>query len=339
MAIDRKPLLEINDLRISFHLDEGVVRAVDGVSLAIDRGAVLGVVGESGCGKSVTAQSILRILPRTARIEAGQILLHRSRESTNGEGAEVVDVARLSPTGRQIRGIRGKDVGMVFQEPMSSFSPLHTIGDQIMEPMMLHLKLPKAKARKLAIESLARVGISEPKLRVDQYPHELSGGMRQRAMIALALGCNPSLLIADEPTTALDVTVQGQILELMRNLQREMGLAIMFITHNLGVVAQMADEVVIMYLGRVVEQGPVRAIFHEAKHPYTQDLLRAIPRIGMAPGQRLKAIEGSIPSPFERLRGCVFHPRCSQCVAGRCDVEVPVLTQMGDGHSVRCFLY
>ena len=336
--MDNSVLLEIKDLRVSFPLDEGTVRAVEGVDLTMRRGEVLGVVGESGCGKSITAHSVLRIIPQPGRIDSGQILFHRPEPSgANGNG--VVDLARLDPTGSEIRSIRGKDIAMIFQEPMSSFSPVHTIGSQIMEAILLHQSVTQEEARKHTIELLRLVGISGADQRVDNYPHQFSGGMRQRAMIAMALSCNPSLLIADEPTTALDVTIQAQILELMRGLQKRLGMAIMFITHNLGVIAQIADTVAIMYLGQVVEYGPVREILRNPKHPYTVDLLRAVPRLGKTAGQRLVAIEGSIPSPFQRPSGCPFHPRCSRAMAGRCEVQMPAVTQLDEVHSVRCLLY
>jgi peptide/nickel transport system ATP-binding protein len=336
--VDNKVLLEIKDLRVSFPLDEGNVRAVEGVDLMMRRGEVLGVVGESGCGKSITAHSILRIIPAPGKIDAGQILFHGpSQSDVNGNG--VVDLARLNPTGSEIRNIRGKDIAMIFQEPMSSFSPVHTIGEQIGEAILLHQDVTKAKAREMTIELLRLVGIPSATERVDNFPHQFSGGMRQRAMIAMALSCSPALLIADEPTTALDVTIQAQILELMRGLQKRLGMAVMFITHNLGVIAQIADTVAIMYLGQVVEYGPVREILRNPKHPYTVDLLRAVPRLGKTAGQRLVAIEGSIPSPFERPSGCPFHPRCSRAMAGRCEIEMPALTRLDDQHTVRCLLY
>ena len=332
-------LLEIKDLKISFPLDEGVVRAVEGVNLTVRRGEVLGVVGESGCGKTVTAQSILRIIPPPGRIESGQILFRPTATSTPAGANGAIDIARLSPTGRQIREIRGKDIAMIFQEPMSSFSPVHTIGSQVMEAIQLHQTVTREQARQKAIELLRLVGISGAEQRVDNYPHQFSGGMRQRAMIATALSCNPSLLIADEPTTALDVTIQAQILDLMRGLQQRIGMAVMFITHNLGVIAQIADNVAIMYLGQVVEYGPVREILRNPKHPYTADLLRAVPRLGKTMGQRLVAIEGNIPSPFQRPGGCPFHPRCSKFMAGRCDAAMPGITPVTEDHMVRCFLY
>jgi oligopeptide/dipeptide ABC transporter ATP-binding protein len=336
--VDNNLLLEIKDLRVSFPLDEGLVRAVEGVNLTIRRREVLGVVGESGCGKSITAHSVLRIIPQPGRIDGGQILFHAPSQSSTHENG-VVDLAQLNPTGSAIRNIRGKDIAMIFQEPMSSFSPVHTIGSQIMEAILLHQGVTKEAARQKSIDLLRLVGISSPEQRVDNYPHQFSGGMRQRAMIAMALSCNPSLLIADEPTTALDVTIQAQILELMRGLQKRLGMAIMFITHNLGVIAQIADTVAIMYLGQVVEYGPVREILRNPKHPYTVDLLRAVPRLGKTAGQRLVAIEGSIPSPFERPSGCPFHTRCSRMMPGRCDVHMPAVTHFDNQHTVRCLLY
>jgi peptide/nickel transport system ATP-binding protein len=332
-------LLEIKGLRVGFPLDEGNVQAVENVSLSLRRGEVLGVVGESGCGKTVTAQSVLRIIPPPGRIEAGQILFRPAGTPLAVDANGAVDLAQLPPTGRQIREIRGKHIAMIFQEPMSSFSPVHTIGSQIMEAILLHQTVSKAEARSLTIELLRLVGISGADQRVDNYPHQFSGGMRQRAMIAMALSCKPALLIADEPTTALDVTIQAQILELIRGLQKRLGMAVMFITHNLGVIAQIADTVAIMYLGQVVEYGPVREILRNPQHPYTADLLRAVPQLGKTMGQRLVAIEGSIPSPFTRLPGCPFHPRCSRFIAGRCDQAMPSVTSVAEGHTVRCFLH
>lgn len=337
--MENEVLLEIKDLRISFPLDEGNVQAVQSVSLTVRRGEVLGVVGESGCGKTVTAQSILRIIPPPGRIEAGQILFHPAGGSASANSSGVVDLASLNPTGEEIRRIRGNHIAMIFQEPMSSFSPVHTIGSQIDEAILLHQNVSKTKARETTVELLQLVGISGAEQRVDNYPHQFSGGMRQRAMIAMALSCKPTLLIADEPTTALDVTIQAQILELIRGLQKRIGMAVMFITHNLGVIAQIADSIAIMYLGQVVEYGPVREILRNPKHPYTVDLLRAVPRLGKTAGQRLVAIEGSIPGPFHWPTGCPFHPRCSQVMLGRCDVTTPSLTRLDDHHSVGCFLY
>jgi peptide/nickel transport system ATP-binding protein len=332
-------LLEIKDLKISFPLDEGTVRAVEGANLTIRRGEVLGVVGESGCGKTVTAQAVLRIIPQPGRIDSGQILFRPTTTSTAVGDNGTIDIAKLSPTGRQIRQIRGKDIAMIFQEPMSSFSPVHTVGSQVMEAILLHQNVSRQAARQQAIELLRLVGIPGAEQRIDNFPHQFSGGMRQRAMIAMALSCNPALLIADEPTTALDVTIQAQILDLIRGLQQRIGMAVMFITHNLGVIAQIADSIAIMYLGQVVEYGPVREILRNPKHPYTADLLRAVPRLGKTMGQKLVAIEGNIPSPFRRPSGCPFHPRCSRFMAGRCEAAMPAITPVAAEHMVRCFLY
>ena len=326
----QEPVLEIRDLHTFFPLEEGMLKAVNGVSLTIHKNRTLGVVGESGCGKSVTAQSILRIVPDFAQM-TGEILLHK-----NGE---VIDLAALAPSGREIRDIRGRDVSMIFQEPMTAFSPVHTVGEQIMEAILVHDDVPKAEARAHAIELLKLVGIPIPEERVDAYPHQLSGGMRQRAMIAMALVLTPMLLIADEPTTALDVTIQAQILRLMKALQAEMGMSIMFITHDLGVIANMADDVAVMYLGRVVEYGSVRQIFRTPKHPYTQALLRSIPRTGRRARVRLEAIEGIVPVPLDPPDICPFADRCTQFIPGRCDEKVPDFLEIASGHSVRCILY
>jgi peptide/nickel transport system ATP-binding protein len=250
-----------------------------------------------------------------------------------------VDLAKLAPNGPEIRAIRGAEIALIFQEPMSSFSPVHTIGSQIVEVIMLHQQISRGAAREKTIEILRRVGVSSPEQRVDQLSNQLSGGLRQRAMIAMALSCHPFLLIADEPTTALDVTTQNQILELLRQLQREDGMAIMLITHDLGVVAEMATDVAVMYLGRVVEQAPVDQIFHDPKHPYTRALLRSIPRMRSRSRERLKPIEGAVPHPYDRPFGCPFHPRCPEFMAGHCDKEEPTLRPVGDAHTVSCFLY
>jgi peptide/nickel transport system ATP-binding protein len=327
-------LLDVRDLRIVLDADGEDVPIVDGIDFSIAPGKVLALVGESGCGKSVTSQSLLRLLPRELRIASGQI------DFRHPETQLPVDLASLSEDGKAIRNIRGNHIAMIFQEPMSSFSLLHSMGDQIGEVIRLHRKTSKAETRTLVIEMLDKVGISDPDRAYDQYPYEFSGGMRQRAMIAKALACSPSLLIADEPTTALDVTIQAQILELMRGLQGEFGMAIMFITHDLGVVAQIADEVAIMYMGRVIEKGPVREIFLDPKHPYTVNLLRAIPKLGdLRVRRQLEPIRGAVPSLFERPEGCAFHPRCDSFMAGRCDVQLPELAEIAPRHEVRCFLH
>ena len=332
MSRDEKLLLSVRNLRTCFYQDEGTTKAVDGASFDVHEGKTLGIVGESCCGKSVTAQSILRIVEAPGKIVEGEILL------TRPDGG-VIDLVQQKPDGREMRSIRGGDIGLIFQEPMTSFSPVHTVGEQIVEAVLLHNKVSRKVARLRGIEVLKSVGIPKPERRIDEYSFELSGGLRQRAMIAAALSCNPRLLIADEPTTALDVTTQAQILDLLRKIQRDRGMAIMLITHNLGVVAEMADDVVVMYLGRVVEQGDVDAIFHDPKHPYTKALLQSIPSIDSKPRIKLPTIQGSIPHPFNRPPGCPFHPRCTAFIPGRCDAAAPELVPVGDGRKVSCFLY
>ncbi len=326
-------LLEVRHLKTHFFTDEGVVRAVDGVSYSIRRGRTLGIVGESGCGKSVTAQSILRIVPRPGRIVEGEILFNR-RPAKDGGIPVPVDLTKMDPQGREIRAIRGNEIALIFQEPMSSLSPVHTIGHQMIETIRLHQGVSKAEARERAIDSLRRVGLPRPNEVVDRYTHQLSGGQRQRAVIALALSCQPSLLIADEPTTALDVTTEAQILELMKQLQQEYGMAIQIITHNLGVVAEMADDVVVMYLGKEVEQAPVEELFNNPKHPYTRALLRSIPRLGRKVRGRLESIKGMVPDPFSIPAGCPYHTRCSYYQPGTCDD--PQYVQVGPNHWARC---
>jgi peptide/nickel transport system ATP-binding protein len=325
-----KPLLTIHDLRTHFFLDEGVVRAVNGVNLEISKGRTLAIVGESGCGKSVTAFSILRLVSEPGRIVSGQMLLH------GDEGP--LDLVQLPEDGKTIRHIRGKDIAMIFQEPMTSLSPVHTVGDQIMEAVLLHTDMNRTEAQAHTIRMLERVGIPDAGRRIKQYSHEMSGGMRQRVMIAMALSCRPTLLIADEPTTALDVTIQAQILALMRNLQEDMGMAILLITHDLGVVAAMAHEVAVMYMGRVVERAATPSLFEHPQHPYTQALLRSIP--GMSPHRaKLDTISGSVPDALQQIAGCPFHPRCNDMVPGRCDQgESPGLEEVEPEHQVACIL-
>ena len=333
-----EPLLSVRNLHTYFAQDEGTVKAVDGVSLEMNERATLGIVGESGCGKSITARSILRIVDRPGRIVEGEIWFRRP--GANGEpGSRAVDLAKLAPDSEEMRSIRGAEIALIFQEPMSSFSPVHTVGNQIIEAIRLHQDVDRRGARDRAIDMLRRVGVSSPEQRVDQLSHQLSGGLRQRAMIAMALSCSPTLLIADEPTTALDVTTQTQILELMRQLQKEDGMAIMLITHDLGVIAEMATDVAVMYLGRVVEQAPVDAIFHSPKHPYTRALLRSIPRMRSRSRERLTPIAGAVPHPYDRPVGCPFHPRCPDFIPGTCDRQVPALRTVGERHGVSCFLY
>src|SRR5256885_76877 len=327
-------LLSVRNLKTHFSQDEGLVKAVDGVSFDMAPGATLGIVGESGCGKSVTARSILRIVDRPGRIVDGEIWFRRP--PVNGGPARAVNLAQLEPNGQEMRAIRGAEIALIFQEPMSSFSPVHSVGSQIVEAILLHQPVSRREARDKAIEMLRRVGVSSPEQRVDQLSNQLSGGLRQRAMIAMALSCHPTLLIADEPTTALDVTTQTQILELMRQLQREDGMAIMLITHDLGVIAEMATEVAVMYLGRVVKQGPVDASFHTPRNPYTRALLRSTPRMRARSRARLTPIVGAVPHPYDRPSGCPFHPRCADFMAGTCDRRAPSLRPVGDQHTGRC---
>ena len=331
-----KPLLSVRNLKTYFFTSEGIVKAVDGASLDVKPGKTLGVVGESGCGKSVTALSILRIVERPGRIVEGQILFNSTAD--DGNEAEI-DLTWLQPDSREMRSIRGRHIALIFQEPMTSFSPVHSIGSQIIETILLHNPVSKAEARQRAIELLRSVGIPRPEQCVDNFAFQLSGGLRQRAMTAMALSCNPELLIADEPTTALDVTTQAQILDLLRQLQKERNMAIMLITHNLGVIAEMVDEVVVMYLGRVVEKGAVDDVFQAPKHPYTQALLSSIPSIEGAPKVKLPTISGSIPHPYNRPKGCPFHPRCPSYMNGVCEQREPELVNLGQGQEAACFLY
>jgi len=332
-------LIEVKGLRTYFPTMEGIVKAVDGVSFRIPRGKTLCVVGESGSGKSVTARSILQIVDPPGRIVEGEIIYHRIVSDRGGaQVSETLDLAKMDPKSKAIRSIRGKEISMIFQEPMTSLSPVHTIGNQIIENILLHLPITKAEARQRCIEVLDQVGIPKPEMRIDSYPFQLSGGMRQRAMIAMALACNPNLLIADEPTTALDVTMQAQILELIRELQERLHMAVMLITHDMGVVAEMADEVVVMYLGMDLERGTVDEIFHDPKHPYTQALLRSIPKVGQK-DQRLDTIRGMVPSPFNRPPACPFHTRCDKFMPGLCDRIRPPRITLEGGREVRCLLY
>lgn len=322
------PILEVVDLKTHFFTEDGVLPAVDGVTFSIPRGRTLALVGESGCGKSVTSYSLLRLIQRPGRLVGGKILLHSQRSGT-------IDIAALGENDDLLYHVRGGLVSMIFQEPMTALSPVHTVGDQICEAILLHQDVTPDAARRKAIEMLRKVGVSAPDRRIDQFPHELSGGMRQRIVIAMALVCNPELLIADEPTTALDVTIQAQILSLIKNLQTEMGCSVLLITHDLGVVAQAADEVAVMYLGRIVETGSVRSLLKSPRHPYTRGLLKSLPSLNH--GRRLASIPGSVPSLSAIPVGCPFHPRCEHAVAGRCDVGgAPPLQACGPGHQVAC---
>lgn len=327
------PLLSVRGLSTVFEMDEGTIKAVDGLSFDVYPGQVVGIVGESGCGKSATIKSILRIIEQPGRISAGEILFQR-RATQN-----VLDLAQLPARGKLMRNIRGGEIALIPQEPMAAFSPVHTIGNQLIEAVRLHQKISKRGAEAIAEERLDEVGVPNPKQCLQNYAWELSGGLRQRAMIAMALACNPALLIADEPTTAIDVTTQAQVLNLLRGLQQQHRLAVIFITHDLGVIAQLADFVVVMYLGKVMEAGPIDAIFHHPRHPYTQALLKSIPTVNSKNRSRLPTIEGSIPHPFNRPTGCPFHQRCNDVMPDRCRHQVPTLTMLADNQSVSCFKY
>jgi oligopeptide/dipeptide ABC transporter ATP-binding protein len=355
-----EPLLEVKDLHVEFDVRAGIVKAVDGLTMTINRGKTLGVIGESGCGKSVTARAILNMIPKPGKITQGEIIYHRRlRKEGSPQLDDIIDLVKTDPDGVTIRQIRGGEIGMIFQEPMSSLTPVYTagahiheavslhhltpvrkVGDQIAEQVMAHRAVTKEEARQIAIDMLRRVGIPKPAERVDNFPHQLSGGQRQRVMIAVALSCEPALLIADEPTTALDVSIEAQILDIMRDLQQSANMAIMFITHNLGVIASMAEEIVVMYMGKVVEQGKVVEIFRDPKHPYTQALLKSIPQLGKKKtGERLASISGMTPDPFNLPTGCVFHPRCPMFMAGRCDKIHPTFKEVSKDHYASCLLY
>lgn len=319
------PILEVRDLKTHFRSENGPIKAVDGVSFSVRKGETLAVVGESGSGKSVTSLSIMRLIPpRSGGIAGGQIMF---------EGRDIAAIPE-----HEMRTIRGNDISMVFQEPMTSLTPVHTVGRQIAEAIQVHEKVSASVSRERAIEMLDLVGIPEPRRRARAFPHQLSGGMRQRVMIAIALACRPKVLIADEPTTGLDVTVQAQILDLMRRLQKELGMSILFITHDLGVVAEMADRVVVMYAGRAVEEASVRDIFRRPKMPYTLGLMNSIPRVDRSLDDQLSLvpIPGNVPSPFAMPKGCAFNPRCSFSQSPVCTEAMPSLSDSGGGHMVRC---
>lgn len=332
---NREILLDVKSLCTYFHLYEGVVRAVDGVSFNIRKGATLGVIGESGSGKSVMAQSIMRIVPEPpGKIEAGSIMYY-GKEPDNP-----MDLVKLPQESKELRSIRGKEIAMIFQEPMRSFGPLTTIGFQIMEAIRIHNPdVSKKEARDRAIELLGKVGIPRPEKRIDGYPHQFSGGMLQRAMIAMALSCSPKLLIADEPTTAVDVTIQAQLLELLIKLKQELGMSVIMITHNLAIVSEIAEEIIVMYMGQIVEQAPARVIFEEPLHPYTRALWNSIPQVD-GELKKLNPIEGSIPSPYEIAKNCYFCNRCTEKVEGVCNESgKPQAVEITPGHIVSCWKY
>ena len=328
---EEPPLVEMRGLKTHFFTDDGVVKAVEGVDLDIYSNRTLCILGESGCGKSIMARSILRIVDAPGKITAGSIVYR-------GTDGQTVDLTRARPGSKRLREVRGSDIAMIFQEPMSSLGPITKIGKQIVETILLHRDMTKKEARESAIDMLAKVGIPKPTERFEAYPFELSGGMRQRAMIAMALSCQPRLLIADEPTTALDVTTQAQILDLIAELKGELEMGVMLITHDLGVVAEVAEDVAIMYMGQIVEKGDVYSIFENPKHPYTKALLASIPRIGITKQRRLPAIRGMVPHPLARPSGCTFRTRCDHAMAGICDARTPELTRHA-GSEVACFLH
>jgi len=325
-------LLQVENLSISFRTDEGTITPVQGVGFSVDRGKTLGLVGESGSGKSISTKALMRLLPGSSSLGSETSMRYTSKDG------RLIEIEKLAGKGQDIRRLRGGEIGMIFQEPMASFSPVYTIGNQMIEAIRLHRGVGKKEARHIAVEMLQKVGISSPESRVDQYAHEMSGGMRQRAMIALALSAGPALLIADEPTTALDVTIQAQVLKLMRDLQNDLGMGMIFITHDLGVIAQVADDVAVMYLGTIVERGKTRDVIKNPLHPYTVGLLEAIPSLDRL-DDRLKPVPGDIPSPNNRPSGCPFHTRCSKAIAGICDTTAPPETLPFDGRAVRCWLH
>ncbi len=324
-------LLEVRDLSVQFHLTEGTISAVDGIDFTIDPTTTLGFMGESGCGKSVTARAIVGIVPQPPGEVKGIINFYP--EKTH----QAIDLARLDPKGKPYRSIRGDSISMIFQEPMSALSPVHKVGDQISEVLRLHRGLNQRDAREQTIAMLDSVGISEPARRVHQYPFEMSGGMCQRVMIAMALCCRPRLLIADEPSTGLDVTIQAQILDLMKEIQNDYSTAVLFITHDLGVIAEMASEVAVMYMGWIVEKGSAHEVFYRHLHPYTEGLLRSIPTVS-SQRHRLNPIKGSVPNPFSQIKGCKFKYRCQRLIGKRCE-EVPPVFEVQPGHLARCWLY
>lgn len=324
-------LLKVENLSITFATDEGPVTPVRNVSFTLEKGQTLGLVGESGSGKSISTKALMGLLPSTARLGDQSQIYYCNKQG------ETLAIEHLKPSNKQLQRLRGGEMGMIFQEPMASFSPVYSIGNQMIEAIRQHKGLSKKAARGLAIETLTKVGISNPQYRVDQYPHELSGGMRQRAMIALALATEPALLIADEPTTALDVTLQAQVLALMHTLQKTEGMAMIFISHDLAVISQIADHIAVMYLGEVIEYGPTAEVIGKPQHPYTRGLLNALPDIAR-PEQRLKAVPGDIPSPLERPSGCAFHSRCPKVQWGLCDKTAPKKIFLSEHHHSHCHL-
>jgi oligopeptide/dipeptide ABC transporter ATP-binding protein len=326
---DQASILEVSDLHVQFRMEQATVRAVNGVTFSLKRKRTLGIVGESGCGKSITAMAIMRLIQSPpGKISGGSILLRL------GDGS-ICDITRLNAKGPVMRSIRGAEIAMIFQEPMTSLNPIYTVGAQIAESVMLHRRLAKREAMDIALDMLRKVHLSAPETRLKQYPHQLSGGMRQRVMIALAMSCDPSILIADEPTTALDVTVQAQILDLMAQLQDSFDSSIIMITHNLGVISDIADDTAVMYLGKIVEQAPTRELFEHPQHPYTRGLLASVPVLGKKSQKKLIPIPGMVPSPTVELTGCAFEPRCP-AKGPACAGSIPALKDLGSGHFAAC---
>lgn len=328
-AREKDLVLQVKDLKINIKTDDGILTPVRGVNFEIGKGETLGLVGESGCGKSLTSKAILGINAKNCKTE-GEILF-------DAENLGMTDLLKLKPRGEEIRSIRGKQISMIFQEPMVAFSPMYTIGNQINEATLLHITRDKKKAKEISLGVMKKVGIANAEKRYDQYPHEFSGGMLQRALIAMALVCNPKLLIADEPTTALDVTIQAQILELMKELQKDFGMSILFITHDLGTVARMCDRVAVMYLGKIVETAPAVEIFKNPQHPYTRGLIGSVHKIGTKGQEKLFSIEGTVPVAMNLPKRCGFYDRCDKRIEGVCDVQEPELVDSGDNHRVACF--
>ena len=322
-------IIEVRDLRVNIKIDEGTLTAVRGVNFVIRKGETLGLVGESGCGKSLTSKAILGINDKKCKAQ-GEVIF-------DAENLGRINLLSLNPRGKEIRSIRGKQISMIFQEPMVAFSPMYTIGNQINEATRLHITKDKKKSKEISLEVMKKVGIANAEKRYDQYPHEFSGGMLQRALIAMALVCNPKLLIADEPTTALDVTIQAQILELMKELQKDFGMSILFITHDLGTVARMCDRVAVMYLGKIVETASAVEIFKNPQHPYTRGLIGSVHKIGTKGQEKLFSIEGTVPVAMNLPKRCGFYDRCDKRIEGVCDVQEPELVSCGDGHQIACF--
>ena len=328
---DDNIILDVNDLNVRFYQDEGIVKATNGVSYQVNEGKSVGIVGESGCGKTVSTYAVLNILPPSGEITEGQINYRKPDGS-------FIDITELDPDGEEMYKIRGRQISMIFQEPMTAFSPVHTIYNQIAEAILVHQDISEKEAKERVVELLGHVGISNPSKRLNDYPFQFSGGMRQRAMIAMALASNPRILIADEPTTALDVTIQAQVLQLIKEMQDDFNLSLVLITHDLGVIAHMVDEVYVMYLGQVMESGPVKGIYHNTKHPYTRDLLLSIPKIQGNEG-KIASIEGSVPDTYSLPSGCPFHTRCRDYLGDICSKKTPKSVKVADDHYVSCFKY